>query len=217
MNSEIQHVRRFDWVLKGLHRGPRVPFDRDLFAYDEVAVSPTVGAITAGWLLVIPRISACCTADLPSLSRRRVIAIADEVRDAMDVFPGSTFLFEHGARKVGSVTGCGVDQAHIHLANLEGDFIQSVLSRDPNSRWIQVDESDPWNGIDANREYYLVSDFSRAFVSFSIAGKSQYFRRVFAEELSRPTEWDYRLFANERNARTTVRLLDARYRRRSVA
>jgi hypothetical protein len=135
----------------------------------------------------------------------------------MDVFPGSTFLFEHGARKVGSVTGCGVDQAHVHLANLEGDFVQSVLSRDLNARWIQVDASDPWNGIGPDREYHLVSDFRRAFVSFSISGKSQYFRRVFAEELYRPTEWDYRLFPNEQNAQTTVRLLDARKWRRSVA
>ncbi len=215
--ADIRPLQRFDWVLKGLPRGPRHSFDRDLFAYDELAVSPTVGAITAAWLLLIPRIAACCMADLPGGKRRRAIAIADEVKDAMNVFPGKTVLFEHGARMVGSITGCGVDQAHVHLVNIENDFIQAVLSTDPNALWTKVDAVDPWKSIEKGREYYLVSDFHQAFVSYSVTGKSQYFRRIVAREFSKPAEWDYRLFTNEQNARTTAKLIDARNRRQSAA
>ena len=218
MKTELtQQARRFDWVLKGLPRGPRNPFDVDLFSYDEVAVTPTVGALTAGWLLLVPRITACCMADLGIPLRQRVILIAGEVRDAMKVFPGRTVLFEHGARRVGSATGCGVDQAHLHLVNMENDLMKSVVSGDPDFHWAPVSASDPWKEIDRDLEYYLISDFRTAFVSYSVTGKSQYFRKAVARELSRPTEWDYRLFTNEQNARTTTTLLDAGNRRRSAA
>jgi ATP adenylyltransferase len=213
----IQQYRRFDWVLKGLRHGPRSPFDIDLFSYDAVAVTPTVGALTAGWLLLVPRTAACCMSDLGTQLRRRVISIADEVRGAMKVFPGKTVLFEHGARRAGSATGCGVDQAHVHLVNMESDLMKSVVSGDPDFHWTQVNASDPWKEIDRDREYYLIADFSAAFVSYSVTGKSQYFRKAVAQELSRPTEWDYRLFANEQNARKTAKFLAATDRRQTAA
>jgi diadenosine tetraphosphate (Ap4A) HIT family hydrolase len=215
--DNIRRAKRFDWVLKGQSIGPRAPFDRDLFAFAEAAVSPTVGAITPGWLLLIPRTEACCVADLAGPVRSRVLTIADEVRSAMNGFGGRTFLFEHGARKAGSITGCGVDQAHLHLVNIERDFIKLVLSDDPSMHWHEVSVLDPWQSIEIDREYYFVADFRTAFVSYSITGKSQYFRKIVAREFSRPSEWDYRLFEHEQNARATASTFDGTTPRRSAA
>jgi ATP adenylyltransferase len=216
MNT-IQNIQRFSWVLKGLPNGPRAPFDRDLFAYPDVAVTPTVGAITAGWLLLIPRKATCCVANLADAARRHIIAVAGEVTGAMNVFPGKTVMFEHGARWSGSATGCGVDQAHIHLVNLKDRFVQAVLTQDAKVRWIEVHPSDPWKTLEQDREYYLITDFRRAFISYGVTGESQYLRRAVARSLSRPTEWDYRLFPNEPNARKTAKLISAGNRRKSAA
>jgi ATP adenylyltransferase len=215
--NNVHSIQRFDWVLKGLPNGPHIPFDRDLFAYKDVAVTPTVGAMTAGWLLLIPRKPSCCIANLAEVARRRTIVVADEVTGAMNVFPGNTVMLEHGARWSGSATGCGVDQAHVHLVNLKDGFVQGVLTHDANVRWIEVDPSDPWKTLDRDREYYLVADFRRAFISYSVTGESQYLRRAVARYLSRPTEWDYLLFPNEPNARKTAKLIDAADRRKSAA
>lgn len=217
MADSVEEIRRFSWALEGLRRGPRAPFDHDLFDYPVAAVTPTVGAITAAWLLLIPRVASCCVADLPDRSREQVVAIAREVRNDMNVFPGRTFLFEHGARKIGSATGCGVDQAHLHLVNLEIDFITAVLSTDADMNWVPVNPLDPWEALPSDREYHLVGNLEAAFISYSGSGRSQYFRKLIARELARPNEWDYRIFAHEQNARQTASLIDARERWRSAA
>jgi ATP adenylyltransferase len=203
-----QPTSRFDWVIKHLSVGPRSPFDRDLRSYEEAAVTPTMGAITPSWLLVIPRVEACCFADLNSPLRKGVLNIFEELRCAIQDFSSKTFMFEHGARRVGSSIGCGVDQAHVHVVGLEFDLVQSTISSDRLVQWDRVDIRDPWAGIGQGCEYYLISDFEVAFVSYSATGKSQYFRQIIARELSRPSEWDYRLFEHEQNARETIRLLD---------
>ena len=216
MIDTVEGNRRFSWALRRRGRGPNLPFDRDLFDFAEAAVTPTVGAITPAWLLVVPRVASFCAAELPVQLRDQVVAIVREVRHEMSVFPGRTFLFEHGARKIGSATGCGVDQAHLHLVNLEVDLIQTVLMTDPHMNWVAVNPLDPWETVPPDREYHLLGDLETAFISYSGSGKSQYFRQVIARELARPNEWDYRLFTHEQNARKTASLIDAR-RERSAA
>src|SRR4029078_7787999 len=86
IDNAVHNVRRFDWVLKGLPVGPYDPFDVDLFNYREVAVTPTVGAITPGWLLIVPREPVCCMSNLDSETRRGILDVAAGVRGKMNVF-----------------------------------------------------------------------------------------------------------------------------------
>lgn len=213
----VRQTQRFDWALKCLPSGPRQPFDVDLYRFEEAAVTPTVGAITPAWLLVIPRVQAYCFADVPHPTRERISALIGAVRNDMLVFDKQLYLLEHGARCFGSSIGCGVDQAHAHLVGLPNEFLQATLLIDPTLQWQEISTMDPWSWIEREREYYFVTDFSKAFVSYPERRMSQYFRRVIARGLSRPAEWDYRLFPNERNVKDTIRLIDRTPRRRTAA
>jgi len=207
--------RRFAWVIEGQKRGPRSPFDVDLCESSVAAVTPTVGAITPAWVLVVPRRAAFCFADISSTDRQPINGLINGVRREMETFAGESYLFEHGARTVGSKTGCGVDQAHAHLVQLKGNLLRSAIA-DCSMRWCPIDSKDPWSEIELGREYYLISDFGQSFVAYPEAQRSQYFRRLIARDLLRPEEWDYRLFENEQNARETVRRFGSNVERRAA-
>lgn len=217
MNDQLlqPNDRRFAWVTERQNVGPRLPFDVDLCESPAAAVTPTVGAISAAWILVVPRTPAICIADLPSIDRRTIMRLVGDVRDRMEVFGDEPFLFEHGARTSGSKTGCGVDQAHLHIVRLNFDLLQSALLDDAMI-WRSINSRDPWSEIEADREYYLVSDFFRSFVAYPAVQQSQYFRRLIAYGLRRADEWDYRLFENEQNASETVRRFGSNAERRAA-
>lgn len=101
-NLATRDTRRFDWVLKGLPVGPRYPFDVDLFDDGDFVVCPTIGSITSGWLLLVPRKAAPCIAHLRSVDRTHAVRLAETVRSALRVFCGATVMFEHGARRRGA-------------------------------------------------------------------------------------------------------------------
>jgi ATP adenylyltransferase len=126
-NSLTKSVRRFDWAIRGYSAGLRYPFDLDLYRFNEAAITPTIGAIVPGWLLVIPRMSAFCFAELPVEIRRHINRAIDVVRNDLHVFGGRQYLFEHGSRHCGSKVGCGVDHAHAHLFCLESDLLKAAL------------------------------------------------------------------------------------------
>lgn len=197
---------RFDWVLQHLPLGPRYPFDVELYGDRDAAVIPTVGALTPAWVLIVPRKKSACVADMDSHLRGKVGRLSKRAMKELSRFDGTPFLFEHGARSAGSPTGCGVDQAHLHVVNLKENLLELTLKQ-RSLDWVLVSQEDPWESISPGREYLLISDFEDSYVSYPPNGTSQFFRRLVAEALSCNDEWDYRSFEHEQNASETVRLL----------
>ena len=198
---------RFDWVTLGYRRGPHQPFDADLYDFEAAAVIPTIGALVPGWVLLVPRIPLSALAAASTSERAQVLAASNEVAQDLSSFGGQNFFFEHGAAKPGSVLGCGVEQAHLHLVNLDFDLVQAALALGDCQEWTQVDTRDPWASIPANMEYYLVSNFHQAYVTYPTKKESQYFRKVMACRLGLADQWDYRMYPHERHARQTIQAL----------
>jgi ATP adenylyltransferase len=208
---------RFHWVTSGLKSGPLYPFDLELLGSPEAAVTPTLGSIVPGWVLVIPRQAYFSFANIAESHRRRIGHLVDRVRFEMAAFEGKVFFFEHGARKSESAVGCGVDQAHLHVVSLQTDLLASALTSNDGMSWIQADPENPWASIPIDQEYYLISDFNRAYVGYSRKPISQYFRKLIARDTGHPEEWDYRRYQHERNARQTIRAFNGLGEKRFVA
>jgi hypothetical protein len=210
-NSTATSSPRFGWIVDGEAKGPRPPFDIDLFELKAAGVTPTVGAIVPGWVLIVPRVQAFCFAELAPAMLNNLRDDLVFLRQRMRAFGGRLFLFEHGARKCGSDIACGVDQAHAHLVALENDLLRFTLSASSENVWQPLDPVASWSAIDDHREYYYITDFKSAFVSYPTKSESQYFRRQVAAASGEASKWDYRVHPYERNAEQTIRVLTVQH------
>lgn len=203
-------AERFDWIRRGDPIGPNLECDLDLLGHQVAAVVPTIGSLVPGWTLVVPRISALSISQLSVSHRRQILDIAATVRNKVSRWASQTYFFEHGANSAGSATGCGVDQAHLHIVPLEFDLISAAL-REAEGEWLEVSRDDPWMDSDTTQDYYLISNYEQAYVTYPKIKLSQFFRRIVAREIGRPEEWDYRRYPHYANVEQTVgRFRDSR-------
>ena len=194
---------RFDWVIRGLSSGPDNLFDEDLAAYDVAAIIPTLGAIVAEWLLVVPRTPCLSIAELDRANRESLLATADDVAARVSTWTEAWVTFEHGPGRKGSAIGCGVDQAHLHVVGGTLDLLDRLIEQVTELEWSAVDHSDPWSDIPTGSDYLVIRDRRRAFRALLSTPTSQRMRRALADTLGRRSEWDYRSHPNVANASRT--------------
>src|SRR4051794_31502067 len=86
-------------------------WDTPVYESESFVVVPTVGALVEGWLLVVPRKFRLCIARLAAAEFNELEGL---LRDFLPVFEaafGPASMFEHGAAKMCTSVGCGVDHA----------------------------------------------------------------------------------------------------------
>jgi ATP adenylyltransferase len=202
---------RFDWVVQGATRGPDGVFDEDLAEFPYAAVIPTKGAFVAEWLLVVPRIRSLSVADLDQTQRTRVLAVAETVSACMSARVGACVLFEHGPRQRESATGCGVDQAHLHVVGGAPDLLDRLIEQVDDANWSTANYADPWQGTPPDCEYLMVRNSSTAVRALVSSATSQRLRRALADVLGCGEEWDYRSHPHEWNARRTKEMFQGAF------
>jgi ATP adenylyltransferase len=184
--------QRFGWVVRGERRGPNPLCDVDLGDDQDAAVVPTLGALVENWVLVIPRRPTISFARVAVASRKKCHELIVGVSERVCLPQKHVYYFEHGPAQVGTVTGCGVDQAHVHVVPLAFDLINAATGCGSKIRWRKADVVDPWRDLAGDRDYYVISNFSEAYVGEPEEKQSQFFRRVIARAIGRPDEWDFR-------------------------
>ena len=191
--------KRFGWIATGHSAGPDPLCDLPLYSNSAAVVVPTLGSIISNWFLVVPRKCAVSIAELDQSDRDHVVSAAEHVARAMGG-SNSVVYFEHGPDRAGSVMGCGVDQAHLHVISTSVDFVTPALN-DTSVVWRDADSIEPWSGLCG--EYYLIKTASRAFVGRPREPVSQFFRRHIATSAGVPERWDYKAWPHYENIRRT--------------
>ncbi len=204
--TRMPEPTRFAWAISGSTADRHPTADRDLDVLPECVVAPSVGAIVPGWLLLIPRKPTLSMRDLPHAERRAILYRARAVAEVIRATNKNVAIFEHGPSRRGSIAGCGIDQAHIHVVALPFDLANHTRMLYPEHAWTNVCPDDPWSRITPNADYYLMSGEAGLFISEPTDVLSQFFRRVIAEAVGRTDEWDYRQHPNDRNIRATIDL-----------
>lgn len=195
---------RFGWVVAGRKVGPDNLFDQDLANFKDAAIVPSKGALVPEWLLVVPRLPCCSVAQLSASTRKAVWNCATRVSDVVEQATSETVIFEHGASKFGSLHGCGVDQAHLHVVGLPGDFVGHAKHATPGLTWRPTPIVDPWEGVEPGSDYLLLASRSEAWIAEVIYPTSQLLRRCAATFLRRDEEWSYKIHPQAANAAKTV-------------
>lgn len=194
---------RFDWITKGLESGPNPCWDVDLLSHPDFAVVPTKGSLVPGWVLAVPRFPILSIVSLERYQRVVLIQLLSQIREYLRNAGKTVFYFEHGAMHYGSALACGVDQAHVHVLPLDDDLIDISIRCGKTFTWNEVASEDPWESESSSRDYYLISDFSRAVLCSPPEAESQFFRKAVATSIGRSEQWNYRRFRNPDNARAT--------------
>lgn len=197
--------RRFDALLSG---SSRAAYDRPLLDRGEWLVAPTLGAITSGWLLALPRRQVLSFRDSTLNGGPLPLSVVDDVRTHLGLKPEEIIWFEHGPASAGTVVGCGLDHAHIHILLRPSFSVEDFFDRARSAtelNWRGSSAVDCYAQLAPTRSYFAAGSGDRAICASDVepAG-SQFFRRVVADLVGVEASWDYRRFAHLPQVEETI-------------
>jgi ATP adenylyltransferase len=193
-------------------RCPRPVYDRILFESNGCAVTPTLGSIVPGWLLVVPRMPAINFVRWKSATGVNPHDLVQGILTMLNVAAERVVWFEHGPTEQGSSIGCGVDQAHLHLI-IDAPFafrdFALAAAKAGELDWQTRSAETAHTSINPRFSYLIAASVKQAVVAEQVEGVgSQFFRRVIADLVQQPHTWNYRTHPHLDNVRRTIRAFD---------
>lgn len=181
-------------------------------------VVPSKGALTAGWLLIVPRSHYISLGVLSGSEVHELRALLQEIGSLLAEQYCSPTVFEHGPSNYQSALGCGVNHAHLHAVPLPFSLETSAISvlGDP----VRIPASNFWS----NPPLYRLHQQDTGYLWLLEPGKSvlawtdppessQFFRKLIARGLGVPEQYDYREFPFENNVQNTIRHIRQEFHR----
>jgi diadenosine tetraphosphate (Ap4A) HIT family hydrolase len=173
---------------------PAAAASRVLQQNNEWALLPTLGPLTPGHLMLVPRehyysILACSE---ETLSTSRELLNACSLKLAAS-YGQEILFFEHGATaESGRSCGACIDHAHLHIVPGPSSFLVAAMSEfEP---WVAADSLGDLQPYAAGHPYLLIGSLTTAkcwLYRCSRDVPSQFLRRVLGDELKNRS-WDWR-------------------------
>jgi ATP adenylyltransferase len=188
-------------------------WDTPIFESRNFVAIPTVGALVEGWLLIIPRTPILSFAQLSTpLFSELESFLKDAVLEIQSVY-GSVSVFEHGPSCAASVVGCGVVYAHLHLVPVDCDLLAGAKKIAPQILWRRaatIKDICQYAKIDSG--YWFVQQtygIDECYIGTCPHEKlvSQLFRKVIANHIGRPHDFDWKQHSGEAAIAATVEKL----------
>ena len=218
-NTNPAKGSRFESLLRGSGKlSTNAPWNTILYSDGDFVIAPTLGSLVPLWLLLVPTRPFLNFVQVSKEYGRNPIGLLTKILSQRFDYHRNFVWFEHGAATTGSVTGCGVDQAHLHII-LDPTFTfesfrLAVMSM-ANYSWECVAPEASYDNRNWRQEY-LVFGNKEVAVRTNLANPpiSQFFRRAISGVVGRDSEWDYRNFPNGEIAKETVCFIADRLKNR---
>jgi ATP adenylyltransferase len=169
-------------------------------------VMPSIGALSAGHVLVCPRAHIRGTATARTEIAVDIERLTRSSRERLEGLATPIHGFEHGSSLRGPSIACSVEHAHLHLVPADVDIRPQLLTF---TTWEDASGS-PHDLAQqtSGREYllYLAPTGERWLAMTDTGFPSQILRRVFADALGMGSQWNWRVHAAEGRMRDTVAL-----------
>lgn len=198
--------RRFGWITDGRPMVQSEIWDQPLLETRRFVTLPSLGALVPGWLVVVPRQPMINLSHLSAPAVDELEAIVDAVTTDYRRPANEWYVFEHGPQAEGSLVGCGVDQAHLHLVPLPFDLLDAARSDvDGAVSWSSYREGSFLRALPV-QDYIGVSNakMSQHLIGTMTRATSQWMRKLIARKLESEHRWDYRQHPERENIRVTV-------------
>ena len=209
--GQVQEKSRFSWIFNDDSEVISETWNREIVGSPSFTVIPSLGALVPGWLLIVPRRPITSLKLLNNSERAELLGLVKMLTFRLSEFGSTTYCFEHGSTLAGSVVGCGVDQAHLHIVPLKFNLLNAVAQRSASViEWNSGTKFIPLKGLPDDAEYVTVWNAitNEGLVGAVINPLSQWVRRVIAAELGIEDEWDYRKNPQIENVEQTLKAMD---------
>ncbi len=181
-------------------------FAREIYQDQHFVVVAALGQMVEGWLLIIPRIHCTSISTLPEQFQKVFSEITDRVRSKLQEIYGSVILFEHGSISQNGTAGACIEHAHLHVVPGNLDLQSSLsaafeLTPIPNmsTLWLSPPKQDYLYYETDNKECLLIQPNNPL--------PCQYFRRLVAEAIGCPDNWDWRTNIGTQTVRSVTEML----------
>ena len=196
---------RFGALLSG---AAEAIYDQLLLERGDWLIAPTLGAVISGWVLALPRMRVLSFRDWTAAGGQPAPAVLAEVQSHLGLKANEIIWFEHGPSRAGTLVGCGLDHAHLHiLIRPPFDFAQlSELARSSSElQWFEEPASNAYRSVEGQASYCIAGSGDWAISASHVEGVgSQFFRRLVAALTDNPSSWDYRTAPHLDNIQSTV-------------
>lgn len=195
----------------GSNWGKKYQQDSDIiYETDDLLLITGLGALSEGYVLILPKLHYLSMADLSEKMMDSLLSLKARVRAFLEKEYGvPVVFFEHGVRGEEARGGACIDHAHLHAVPCKADF-RCVLSKDFSETKI-YSLRDIQIKIKPNVQYILYEDGKEQIFVYQTQSKipSQYIRRVWANVIGKPDEWDWSIYIGNNNIAKTL----ARFRK----
>lgn len=202
----VTRTRRFEALLRGRASAEH---DCPLLARAEWLVAPTLGAIVPNWLLLIPRDPVLNFRVWAELHGRRPVGLLQDVRLHLGLRANEIIWFEHGPFSTGTLIGCGLDHAHIHIL-IRPCFSFEAFTKKARSlsdlEWAANENYDAYRTLAVERSYLIAGSGDATIIAQDVESTgSQFFRRVVGALADVGDAWDYRRYPHVHYVGQTIR------------
>ena len=212
------------WLMKNCHHFQtshaikaytafRNLWDTPIFESRNFVAIPTVGALVEGWLLVVPKTPTLSFARLSMPLFSELEIFLNDVVPVIQSVYGPVCVFEHGPSCAASAVGCGVDYAHLHLVPTECDLVAGAKKIAPQIQWRGADSiKDICQSAKNDSGYWFVQQtygIDECYIGTCPHENlvSQLFRKVIANHIGRPNDFDWKQHSGEVEIAATVEKL----------
>lgn len=204
----ITGSRRFDVLLQGRVSDSAANHDRPLMVRPDWLLAPTLGAIVPNWLLLIPRDSILNFRVWGDSHAQSPENLVNDVRQHLGLSKDEIIWFEHGPRIVGTVTGCGLDHAHLHIL-VRPPFGFEAFAEMARSlsqlEWSVGASEGAYCKLAGDRSYLVAGSGDQTIMAQDVEMVgSQFFRRVVGSLVDAGNAWDYRQYPHVDHIAETI-------------
>jgi ATP adenylyltransferase len=183
--------------------------DAPFLESDNFMAIASIGSFIAGWTLIVPKShSLSCSSFFED---QEFLEFSIKTKKHVESIFGNVVMFEHGAGKAGSLIGCGVDHAHLHIvphpASLEENLKQDSLD------WQSCSGSELQRLSPQSDYLFYVKSITESQIQgiYSRPKKpeSQYFRKKLGGLMGFSETSDYKRFLHQESSLRSRNLLSA--------
>ncbi len=182
---------------------------RIIWETENFIVTPTIGSLVEGYVIIVTKKHYLSMGHIPSKNYEEFHWVVSEVQTTLQsVYQNSCVLFEHGPCSNSNTGGSCVNHAHLHIVPLGFDLIRHIKLRNyesddyPLSARCLLELGKPYIYLQQN-----IGNKKNSVLADATNLPSQYFRRIIAEQIGKPDEWDWAIFIGKSEIEATINTL----------
>ncbi len=195
-------------LCEGLNpKKQRHMWNEPLFETQNFVVIPSLGALVAGWVLIVPKQHAIAIGGLGDPLLAELCDLKKNVASALgEHYQSSVCAFEHGPSHAGCTLGCGVDHAHLHLVPIGFNIRVAVDPYMPHeARWRSATVQDCRAAFDRGADYiYFEQPIGSGHIATDANFGSQLFRRAIGTTIGSADQFNWRDYPQMHNVEATI-------------